>query len=64
LAGRLTADRIEDHGVVWVTHATSTEPLANVAMLWASAVLGWLNGNEFFHAGGDHPKYPEESHSR
>lgn len=64
LAGRLTTDRIEDHGVAWVTHTTSTEPLANVAMLWASAVLGWLNGNEFFRADGDHPKSPEESHSR
>jgi len=35
--------RIEEHGVKWVTHRTSLDPLVNVGMLWASAVLGWLN---------------------
>jgi hypothetical protein len=52
LKGRLALDRVEAHGVVWVTHATSTDPLANVAMLWASAVLGWLNGNDLFQETG------------
>ena len=51
LSGRLRMDKIEDHGVVWVTRTTSTDPLANVAMLWASAVLGWLNGGEMFPPG-------------
>ncbi len=35
--------KVEDHGVEWITHKTSIDPLCNVAMLWASLLLGWLN---------------------
>lgn len=46
LRKRLPSVKIEEHGVEWVTRTTSTDPLVNVAMLWVSAVLGWLNGLE------------------
>ena len=35
--------KVDGHGVEWVTRKTSTDPLCNVAMLWASLLLGWLN---------------------
>jgi hypothetical protein len=35
--------RIEDHGVEWVTRTTSIDPLCNVAMLWASLLLGCVS---------------------
>lgn len=44
LTSRLPLARLEDHGVEFVTRQSSIDPLVNVGMLWASAVLGWLNG--------------------
>jgi hypothetical protein len=41
-----TTAKVEDHGVQWVNRKTSTDPLCNVAMLWASFLLGWLNARE------------------
>jgi hypothetical protein len=38
--------KIEEHGVKWVTHGTSIDPLVNVGWLWVSAVLGILNGRD------------------
>lgn len=38
--------KIDDHGVEWVHHKTSTDPQCNVAMLWASLLVGWLNKND------------------
>ena len=64
LGGRLTMDRIGDHGVVWVNRTTSTDPLANVAMLWASAVLGWLNGIDLFQEHRGKPESPGEMRFR
>jgi hypothetical protein len=46
LSRRLPDARIEDHGVEWVARTTSTDPLVNVAMLWVSAALGALYGDE------------------
>lgn len=46
LVKKFSAAKIEDHGVEWVNRKTSTDPLVNVAMLWASGLLGWLNGQE------------------
>lgn len=43
LAKELPSAKISDHGVKWVTHKTSTDPLVNVGMLWVSAVLGYLS---------------------
>ena len=40
---QLSIAKVEDHGVQWVNRKTSTDPLCNVAMLWASLLLGWLN---------------------
>ncbi len=40
---QLSTAKIEAHGVQWVNHKTSTDPLCNVAMLWASLLGGWLN---------------------
>ncbi|MCC6443733.1 MAG: hypothetical protein IT210_09800 [Armatimonadetes bacterium] len=48
LNGRLPEARIADHGVEWIHRTTSIDPLVNVAMLWASAAVGWLNGRELF----------------
>ena len=50
LEPRLTTAKIEDHGVEWVNRKSSTDPLVNVAMLWASVLLGWLNGRAMFPA--------------
>jgi len=44
LRHELPRARIEEHGVRWVTRKTSLDPLVNVGMLWASAILGYLNG--------------------
>lgn len=44
LTSQLVTAPIEDHGVEFVTRQSSIDPLVNVGMLWASAVLGWLNG--------------------
>lgn len=38
--------KVENHGVQWVSRKTSTDPLCNVAMLWASFLLGWLNSRD------------------
>jgi hypothetical protein len=46
LCDRLPGVKLEDHGVEWVRRTTSTDPLVNVGMLWASAVVGWLNGRQ------------------
>jgi hypothetical protein len=46
LRPRLVTAKLADHGVQWVQRTTSTDPLVNVGMLWAAAVLGWLNGRE------------------
>jgi hypothetical protein len=46
LQAHLPGTRLADHGVEWVTRTTSTDPLVNVGMLWAAAVLGWVNGLE------------------
>ncbi len=46
LQARLPGASLGSHGVEWVTRTTSTDPLVNVGMLWAAAVLGWLNGLE------------------
>jgi hypothetical protein len=43
---QLAVAKVEDHGVEWVNRKTSTDPLCNVAMLWASLLLGWLNARE------------------
>ncbi len=48
LAGKLADVKLENHGVEWMNHKTSTDPLVNVAMLWGSALLGWLNGRALF----------------
>jgi hypothetical protein len=40
--------KLADHCVEWVRRTTSTDPLVNVAMLWASFLLGWLNGQALF----------------
>lgn len=40
---QVSAAKLEDHGVQWVSRKTSIDPLCNVAMLWASLLLGWLN---------------------
>lgn len=48
LETKLVTSRIEDHGVEWVNRKTSTDPLVNVAMLWACTLLGWLNGQTLF----------------
>ena len=50
LTPRLKTAKIEDHGVEWVNRKSSTDPLCNVAMLWASVLLGWLHGREIFAA--------------
>lgn len=46
LAAGLATANLERHGVQWVQRKSSTNPLVNVAMLWASALLGWLNGRD------------------
>jgi hypothetical protein len=43
LAARLHIAKVEDHGVDWVNHKTTTDPLVNVAMLWAMMLVGWLD---------------------
>ena len=40
---QLSAAKLDDHGVQWMNRKTSIDPLCNVAMLWASLLLGWLN---------------------
>ncbi len=42
----LPSAKTEDHGVKWVTHGTSIDPLVNVGWLWVCAVLGILNGRD------------------
>jgi hypothetical protein len=48
LAAGLDTAKLEQNGVEWVQHKSSTNPLVNVATLWASALLGWLNGRDSF----------------
>lgn len=48
LCTHLPDANIEQHGVEWVNYKTSTDPLVNVAMLWTSAVLGVLDGQELW----------------
>jgi hypothetical protein len=43
---QLSVANTEEHGVRWVHKKSSTDPLCNVAMLWASLLLGWLNARE------------------
>lgn len=50
---KLPVAQLDDHGVEWVTHHSSIDPLVNVGMLWASAVLGWLNGRRLTLTEGD-----------
>jgi hypothetical protein len=45
---KIAAAELDQHGVEWVNRKTSLDPLVCVAMLWASGLLGWLNGREFF----------------
>ncbi len=46
LCDRLPKADIDEHGVEWVTHTTLADPLVNVAALWASALLGVMDGEE------------------
>jgi len=46
LCDRLPKADIAEHGVEWVTHTTLADPLVNVAALWASALLGVMDGEE------------------
>jgi hypothetical protein len=46
LSSRLPRAPVAEHGVEWVRRTTSTDPLVNVAMLWASALLGWQHAVE------------------
>jgi hypothetical protein len=48
LEARLATAKLEQHGVEWVQRKSSTDPLVNVAMLWASALRGWLDGCDLF----------------
>ena len=50
LCEKLAAANLETHGVEWVNRKSSTDPLVNVAMLWANGLLGWLNGHTLFGA--------------
>jgi hypothetical protein len=51
LSEKLAMAKLENHGVEWVNHKSSTNPLVNVAMLWAGSLLGWLNGRLLFPGG-------------
>jgi hypothetical protein len=57
LERHLPTARPEELGVEWVERRTTTDPLANVGMLWAAAVLGWQNGRNLEHGvePGAHP---------
>jgi hypothetical protein len=57
LERHLPITRVEEHGVEWVERRTTTDPLVNVAMLWAAAVLGWQNGRRLEQGvrPGEHP---------
>ena len=48
LTTKLATANLEGHGVEWVNRKSSTDPLVNVAMLWGSGLLGWLNGRDLF----------------
>ena len=48
LRRRTPEAKLAGHGVEWVRRTTSTDPLVNVAMLWASFLLGWLDGGALF----------------
>jgi hypothetical protein len=50
-AGLEKADA-KTHGVEWVTHLSSTDPLVNVGMIWTYAFLGWLDGGKLRPAAG------------
>ena len=52
LCEKLEGVDLETHGVEWVNRKSSTDPLVNVAMLWAGGLLGWLNGRALFGADG------------
>ena len=53
LCEKLAEAKLETHGVEWVNRKSSTDPLVNVAMLWAGGLLGWLNGRDLFRRGRD-----------
>ena len=48
LCDRLIDAPLDGCGVEWVNRTTSTDPLVNVATLWAAAVLGVRDGLELF----------------
>jgi hypothetical protein len=48
LSGKMADLDLQTHGVAWVHRKTSNDPLVNVAMLWAAALLGWLDGSDLF----------------
>lgn len=60
---KLRDANLQRQGVEWVHRKTSTDPLVNVAMLCAAALLGWLEGRDLFSQKRHHDRCASDSHS-